>query len=63
MKRKYIKPSTTLDKISTNYLMESFSLPTTGLVDDPSFGQSNDYSFDDDEGDNSLPVVRIWEEL
>ena len=53
MKRKYIKPSTTLDKLLTDYLMESFSLPTTGVVNDPTFGQANE---------NSLPEVRIWDD-
>lgn len=62
MKRKYIKPSTTLDKLLTDYLMESFSLPTTGVVNDPTFGQANEFTFDEEESENSLPEVRIWDD-
>ena len=64
MERKYIKPNITLDSLTTNFIMETFSLPTTGSLEDPSFGQANGYSFEDeDDSDNSYPVYRVWDKL
>ena len=62
MKRKYIKPNTILDFISTN-IMDTFSLPTTGIIDNPSLGQANEFDFDENESDNGLPEFHIWDEL
>ena len=64
MKRKYIKPKTTLDKLTTNIIMDTFSLPNTGSLDDPSFGQANGFSFEDeDDSDKNYPIYRVWDNL
>ncbi|MBO4659105.1 MAG: hypothetical protein J5637_05735 [Prevotella sp.] len=64
MKRKYIKPNTTLDWLATNIIMDTFSLPNTGSLDDPSFGQANGFSFEeDDDSDKNYPVYRVWDNL
>ncbi len=59
MKRKYIKPKITLDNLATNIIMDTFSLPNTGLINDPSLGQANDFDFDEDDDNN--PSINIWD--
>ena len=61
MKKQYIKPSVTLDIIVVNPMMESFSLPKTGSLDDPSFGQACGFNFDEDESDEQLPAFHVWD--
>jgi hypothetical protein len=39
MKKTYIKPIIEISSLHIECLLESFSLPKTGEVDDPSFGQ------------------------
>ena len=65
MKRKYIKPNTTLDRwLTTDFIMDTFSLPNTGSLDDPSIGQANGFSFEeDDDSDKNYPVYRVWDNL
>ena len=63
MKKQYIKPSITIDTIAVNPIMETFSLPNTGSLDDPSFGQACGFNFDEDEeeSDYHLPSFHVWD--
>lgn len=63
MKKHYIKPSVTLDIAVVNPMMETFSLPNTGSLDDPSFGQACGFNFDEDEdeSDKQLPTFHVWD--
>lgn len=43
MKKKYIKPEIKVNSLVVDSLMEVISLPTTGHVDNPGFGQAKGY--------------------
>jgi hypothetical protein len=66
--RLYIKPEIKVISMVVDSLMEVISLPTTGHVDNPSFGQAKGYNdFIDDEDSivfESKPCViyNAWEE-
>lgn len=48
MKKEYIEPNVKISQLESDGLMDTFSLPTTGEVEDPSVGQSNEQIWYDD---------------
>ena len=66
MNKTYLKPATKVIPVNLDSFMETFSLPTTGQVDDPSFGQAKEINglYDDFIILDSKPCIiySVWEE-
>ncbi len=66
--RQYIKPEIRINNLVVESLMEVISLPTTGHVDNPGFGQGKEFTGIIDDEDSivfeSKPCViyNAWEE-
>ena len=48
MKKIYISPKIKLQFVKLEGLMETFSLPTTGNVDDPNVGNAREFTVDEE---------------
>ena len=68
MNKTYLKPKTKVIPVNLDCFMETFSLPTTGQVDDPSFGQAKESNglFDDKDiiilDSKPCIIYSVWEE-
>lgn len=62
MKKTYITPSIKVAFALTEQIMETISIPTTGHVDNPSMGQSNEFSFDSELFDEDDKNKSVWDE-
>ena len=60
MKKEYKRPIAKISNFECNGFMDTFSLPTTGEVEDPSFGQANEIGGWDE--DNEVNCIGIWED-
>jgi hypothetical protein len=66
--RPYITPETNISSLLEDSMMEVISLPTTGQVDDPSFGQAKEINglFDDKDiiilDSKPCIIYSVWEE-
>lgn len=61
MKKIYIIPRIKMQYIESEELMDTFSLPKTGNVDDPSVGNAKESTFEDE----CTPFIRtksIWDD-
>lgn len=58
----YIKPKTKMVSFVEDSLMDVISLPTTGQVDDPSFGQAKEGDGIFDIDPTPYTIYSVWEE-
>ena len=62
MKKTYITPSIKRVFVLSEQIMEKISIPTTGNVDDPSMGQTNEFSTDGELFEEDEKETNIWNE-